>query len=82
MGYEGREDIFFIIYGLLYFYILYICVYICIYGLYVNIKKIFCKFLSWVEFLCSLICFVWNVIWKDIFLNFEVWLFNFINNFV
>lgn len=49
MGYEGREDIFFIIYGLLYFYILYyICVYICIYDLYVNIKKcvclIFCKF--------------------------------------
>lgn len=48
MGYEGREDIFFIIYGLLYFYILYyICVYICIYDLYVNIKNvclIFCKF--------------------------------------
>lgn len=82
MGYKGREDIFFYnLWVVIFLYIIYMCVYMYLWFV-CEYKKIFCKFLSWVEFLCSLICFVWNVIWKDIFLNFEVWLFNFINNFV
>lgn len=41
MGYEGREDIFFIIYGPSYFYIsYYICAYTCIHDLHVNIKNV------------------------------------------